>query len=165
MSNFIPDSMRSGSGGFFITGGANTIEEVVLCIVFVLVKDTLTKMIEYFVHIGVYNDLSEIPVETVKDFLKLSTMMFIDTPDINERIQTAIQRYHMIISNFDEEMMDIDNVENWNMPNEPLYNCNCDMCNIVDNIDIMWDNFNPTDGFIILLKMKIDDFDVSQIFN
>lgn len=165
MSNFIPDNIRSGIGGFFTNGAANTIEEVVLCIVFVLVKDALSKMIEYYVHIGFYNDLNEIPTEVFKEFLKLSTMMFIDTPDINERIQNAIQRYNIIINDFDREMLDIQNIEDWNIPNEPLLNCNCNICNIVNNIDVMWNNFNPTDGFIILLKMKINNFDVSELFN
>ncbi len=156
-----PNNMRSGIGGFYNDGRATSIEEIIECILFVLLKDCLTKMVEYYYRHGIVNDDTDIDVGEFKQFLKLSTMLFVDTPDINQRVNDAIERYTIIRNNFDDEMMDID-LELNDEPNQPVHNCNCSMCQTMERIEFEWMNWNPMDGFLILLKESINRFDVES---
>ena len=159
-----PINIRSGNNGFYDDGSARTTEEIVECVLYVLLKDCLTKMVEYYAHLGIVNDDTQIDFSAFKSFLKLSTMMFSDTDDINRRVNEAIDRYMIIRNNFDEEMMNLD-LDEINIPNEPVFGCNCEMCETMSRVYFEWENWQPNDGFIMLLKISVNRLDVDSLIN
>ena len=159
-----PQTIRSGIGSFFDDGAAHSVEEIVECVLFVLLKECLTNMVKYYAHLGIINDDTPIQVNDFKLFLKLSVMLFADTPDLNQRVNDAIDRYMIIRNNFDEEITNIE-LEECNIPNEPIVCCNCDMCYTVSNVFMEWERWCPEDGFLILLKMAVNRFDVEACIN
>ena len=159
-----PTNLRTGTRGFFEDGRATQVEEVIECILYVLLKDCLTKMVEYYNKHGITNDESQIEIGIFKEFLKLSTMLFSETDNLNQRVDDAIERYMIIRNNFDEEITDI-NIQEHNEPNRPIHNCSCEMCYTMSQIEVNWNNWCPSDGFLILLKQSINGLDMNEIIN
>lgn len=163
MNNF-PEDMRSGLGGFDISTRAQSIEEVVFCVVYVLMQDSMTRMIDFFNHLGVTHDEIGVDFDYYSIvFIKIATMLFLDTPDINDRVNRAVERYRLIEMNLYNELYDIEHIEPWNYPTNIVDECDCEMCCAVEDIDRHWNNFNPSDPLMIIIKRKIDE--VISTFN
>lgn len=152
--------LRTGSNGFY-TERTYNIEENIKAILIVLLKNAFLKLDNWCRHRGVINPDTELSFDLVKTFIKIETIIFLDTPNLNERIQETLREVENIYNNFEEELIEIS--EN-NQQNNPQPLCRCEDCEIVNNIDTIWDNFNPTDTFIILLKKNINEFSIAELF-
>lgn len=153
--------LRSGSNGFYTEKNYN-IEETIKSILIILFKNAFLKLDNWCRHRGVFDPNTELSFDLVKTFIKIETIIFLDTPNLNEKIQDVLKEVDNIYNNFEEELIEM--TEN-NEENNLKILCNCQDCEIVNNIDTIWENFNPTDGLILLLKNKIDEFNIADYFN
>ena len=149
--------LRTGSNGFY-TERTFSIEETITSILIVLLKNAFNKLDNWCRHRGILNPDTEISFDLIKTFLRIETIIFLDTPNLNERIQEVLQ-------NLDNDLEDLILEDAEHQQNTPVEFCNCNDCEIVNNIETIWENFTPNDGFIQLLKRQIDNIDINDFFN
>lgn len=154
--------LRSGSNGFLRERVYN-IEQTVKAILIVLLKNAFLKLDNWCRHRGIVDPDTEVSFDLIKIFIKIETIIFLDTSNLNERIQEILRQVDDVYNNFEDELLELS--ENNNPENDYIEHCNCGDCEIVDNIDTIWRNFSPTDTFIILLKRHIDNFNLGELFN
>lgn len=161
MSNY--DFLKSGFN--LVRERSFSVEETVCAIMLVLSKGALTKLTNWCNHRGIINPNSEISFDLVDRFFKIETMLFLEMPDLNERINEVLRRFGTIdLETLDEELDRYIN-EFDTFENEPREHCDCNDCQIVENIENYWNNFNPTDPFIQLIKRNIDNLNYDDFFN
>lgn len=152
--------LRTGSEGFY-NRRQYSIEDTIKSILIVLLKNAFLKLDGWCNHRGVVNPDTQLSFDLIKTFIKIETIIFLDTPNLNERIEETLTQVDNIYNNFEEELIEMSENNEQNNP-QPL--CRCEDCEIVNNIDTIWENFNPSDSFILLLKIKIDEFNIAELF-
>lgn len=152
--------MRTGSDGFFIESDNNTyLETVIQSILIVFFKNVCKNIMEFWEHINLY----KISPSIIRSFLKLECIVLLERNNINEDVNEMMR--YLESDNFQEEDDDEEILINYDLPTN--YNCLCESCNQLRNVDYYWSVFNPTDSLLIILKNHINrltDDDILDIF-
>lgn len=130
----------------------------ITALVLLFIKNSLKTSSNYINH----KNRSIITLDDISKSMKLETIIFFDRTNVNNEASQIADMIRNSDENEDietaiEDIFQLATNEEVNNEYRSEKNCDCILCNQLDNIEQEWKNFNPISPFQIIIKNQINN--------